>query len=52
MSDKEIAWDLTEIFSSCDDPKISETMDALMEKADEVISEYKGKINLKILVCR
>ncbi|NVM38521.1 MAG: hypothetical protein HWN81_23215 [Candidatus Lokiarchaeota archaeon] len=46
MSEKEIAWDLTEIFSSCDDPKISETINALMEKTDEVISEYKGKINI------
>ena len=46
MSEKEIAWDLTEIFSSCDDPKISKTMDAFMEKADEVINQYKGKINM------
>ena len=45
MSEKEIAWDLTEIFSGCDDPKISKTIDALMEKADEVINKYKGKIN-------
>ena len=46
MSEKEIAWDLTEIFSSYDDPKISETMDALMEKVDEIVSEYRGKINM------
>ncbi|MFX0105654.1 MAG: hypothetical protein ACFE75_09200, partial [Candidatus Hodarchaeota archaeon] len=45
MSEKEIAWDLTEIFSSCNDPKISKTIDALMEKADEIIDQYKGKIN-------
>jgi len=45
MGEKEIAWDLTEIFSGCDDPKISKTMDAVKEKTDEVIKKYKGKIN-------
>ena len=46
MSEKEIAWDLTELFTGCDDPKISKIMDALMEKADEIINQYKGKINI------
>jgi len=46
MSEKEIAWDLTELFSGCDDPKISKTMDTLMEKADEIINQYKDKINM------
>ncbi len=46
MNEKEIAWDLTEIFSGCDDPKISKTMDAVMEKTDEIINQYKGKINI------
>ena len=45
MSEKEIAWDLSEIFTSCDDPKISKTMDAVMEKVDEIVNQYKGKIN-------
>ncbi|KKM82425.1 hypothetical protein LCGC14_1237050 [marine sediment metagenome] len=45
MSEKEIAWDLTEIFSGCDDPKISKTMDTIMEKVDEIVNQYKGKIN-------
>ena len=45
MSEKEIAWDLTEIFSGSDDPKISETMNALLEEADGIIKEHKGKIN-------
>ncbi len=44
MSEKEIAWDLTEIFSGYDDPRISDTMDNLMEKADEIINQYRGKI--------
>jgi len=45
MSEKEISWDLTEIFTGCDDPKISKTMDALLEKAEDIINQYKGKIN-------
>jgi len=46
MNEKEIAWDLTKLFTSCDDPEISKTMDAFMEKADEIINQYKGKINI------
>ena len=46
MSEKEISWDLTEIFSGYDDPKISETMNSLLEEADEIVKEYKGKINI------
>jgi oligoendopeptidase F len=45
MSEKEIAWDLTEIFSSCDDPEISKTMNALMEKVDEIVKQDQDKIN-------
>ena len=46
MSEKEIAWDLTEIFSGYNDPKIVKKMDVLTEKADEIGSEYQGKINI------
>ena len=46
MSENEIAWDLSEIFSSCDDPKISSIMSTLLEQADELANEYKGKMNL------
>jgi len=45
MSEKEIAWDLTELFTSCDDPEISKTIDTLMGKADDIIKKYRGKIN-------
>ncbi|MFX0008094.1 MAG: hypothetical protein ACFFAV_15405, partial [Candidatus Hermodarchaeota archaeon] len=45
MTEKEIAWDLSEIFSGCDDPKISENMDALLKDSDEIVNEYKGRIN-------
>ncbi|KKN34276.1 hypothetical protein LCGC14_0795330 [marine sediment metagenome] len=43
--EKEIAWDLTELFSGYDDPKIPKTMNAVIEKADEIINQYKDKIN-------
>jgi len=46
MSEKEIAWDLTELFAGCDDPKISKTMDVLLEKAEDIVNQYKGKINI------
>ena len=45
MSDKEIAWDLTDIFTGYNDPKISETMNALIEETDEFIKKYKGNVN-------
>ena len=44
MTEKEIAWDLTEIFSSYDDPKIKESMDQLTSKTIDFINGYKGKI--------
>ncbi len=44
MTEKEIAWDLTEIFSGSDDTKITATMDNLLKKADGFINDYKGKI--------
>ncbi|MFX1280112.1 MAG: M3 family oligoendopeptidase [Promethearchaeota archaeon] len=45
MTEKEIAWDLTEMFSGHDDPKINESMDNLAKNAKEFIEKYKGKIN-------
>lgn len=45
MTEKEIAWDLTEMFSGHDDPKINESMDNLAKDAKEFIDKYKGKIN-------
>jgi len=45
MSGKEITWDLTEIFTSYDDPKISKNMDSLRRQVDEFVKDYKGKIN-------
>ena len=45
MSENDIAWDLTEIFSSTKDPKITETINSLEQIADEFVRIYKGKIN-------
>jgi len=42
----EIAWDLTEIFASHDDPKIAETMSRLLKETENIINDYKGKITL------
>ncbi|GAH98284.1 unnamed protein product, partial [marine sediment metagenome] len=44
MTEKEIAWDLTEIFSGHDDHKITERIDNLSSKATILIKDYKGKI--------
>ncbi len=45
MSDKDIAWDLSEIFKSTDDPQIASKMNELDDKSDEFISKYKGKMS-------
>jgi len=46
MTENEIAWDLTEIFASHDDPKIAETMSRLLKETEKIINDYKGKIIL------
>lgn len=45
MSENDIAWDLTEIFTSTKDPKITETINSLEQMADELVRIYKGKIS-------
>jgi len=45
MTEKEIAWNLSEIFSSHDDPRISKNMDTLQKQVDDFVATYKGKIN-------
>ncbi|MFX0058912.1 MAG: M3 family oligoendopeptidase [Candidatus Heimdallarchaeota archaeon] len=45
MTENEIAWDLSEIFLSPEDPNISNTMDSVDKVADELVKNYKGKIN-------
>jgi len=45
MTEKEIVWDLTEIFSGQNDPEITERMENLYKRATELINNYKGKIN-------
>ncbi|MFX1323486.1 MAG: M3 family oligoendopeptidase [Promethearchaeota archaeon] len=47
MTEKEIAWDLTEIYSAPDDPKITKTIEKLSKLATELIKDYKGHINSK-----
>ena len=45
MTEKEIAWNLSEIFSGHDDPRISKNMDALQQQVNDFVVMYKGKIN-------
>jgi len=45
MTENEIAWDLTEIFLSPEDIKISKTMNSVNKMADKLVKNYKGKIN-------
>ena len=47
MTEKEIKWDLSEMFSSYNDPKIQEMMQSLNKEADQYVTEYKGKIGTK-----
>ena len=44
MTEKEIAWDLSQIFPSVDDPSIDIAIDNVKKLADEIVSKYKGKI--------
>ena len=45
MTENEIAWSLSEIFSSHEDPRISKNMEALQKQVDDLVVSYKGKIN-------
>ncbi|MHA1916184.1 MAG: M3 family oligoendopeptidase [Promethearchaeota archaeon] len=44
-NEKEIAWDLTEMFKSPDDPRITERIENISNTAAEFVSDYKGKID-------
>ena len=47
MTEKEIKWDFSEMFSGYDDPKLPKTMQNLSKEADQYVTEYKGKIGTK-----
>lgn len=47
MTEKEIKWDLSEIFSDYNDPKIQDLMQSVSKEADQFVTEYKGKIDIK-----
>ena len=44
MSNTEIKWDFSELYTGFDDPKITSDMEALMKKADEFEKKYHGQI--------
>ncbi|MHA1765431.1 MAG: M3 family metallopeptidase, partial [Promethearchaeota archaeon] len=43
--EKEIAWDLTELFPGSNHPKIAQKQKELQEMAENLVLKYKGKIN-------
>jgi oligoendopeptidase F len=44
MSNTEIKWDFSELYTGFDDPKITSDMEALIKKADEFEKKYHGQI--------
>jgi oligoendopeptidase F len=47
MTEKEIKWDFSEMFSGFDDPKLPKTMENLNKEADQFVKDYKDKIGTK-----
>ncbi len=43
--EKSMTWDLSDLFSGLDDPRIEETLSAGSECADRFAEQYRGKIN-------
>ena len=41
----DVHWNLGDLFSSIDDPKIGETLNAVLARAAQFEADYKGKIN-------
>ena len=44
MTEEEIAWDLTKLFTGPNDPKIDKLIDNLNKHIEQFIKDYKGKI--------
>ena len=44
MKEIEIAWDLTELYSGHDDPKINKLIEESKKEVEKFIEDYKGKI--------
>lgn len=44
MAKNEIAWDLSEIYPSVEDPKVSKTLSKLKKQAKDLSKKYRGKI--------
>ncbi|MCK4248098.1 MAG: hypothetical protein KAX04_06115, partial [Methanomicrobia archaeon] len=45
MTEEEIAWDLTGMFSSPKDPKIDKKIEEIREKTKKFVEKYQGKLN-------
>ncbi|MEJ2295066.1 MAG: hypothetical protein P8Y23_09865 [Candidatus Lokiarchaeota archaeon] len=44
MSNTELKWDFSELYTGFDDPQITSDMEALIKKADEFEKKYHGQI--------
>ncbi|NHJ04053.1 MAG: hypothetical protein EAX90_04470 [Candidatus Heimdallarchaeota archaeon] len=44
MTQKDIAWDLSEIFPNIDDPSIDKSIEEVTKKAENLVKVYQGKI--------
>lgn len=44
MSEKDISWDLSEIFKGPDDPQINEAITDVEKRSEEFVTKYKEKI--------
>lgn len=40
-----LEWNLSDLFAGLDDPRITDTLDSLVERADRFAAEYRGKID-------
>ncbi len=47
MTEREIVWDLSVLFSGYDDPNILKTIEILEKQGDQFVNDYKGKINAR-----
>ena len=48
MTEKEVTWDLSVLFSDLNDPNISKEMRRFEGEADQLVKDYKGKIDPEV----
>ena len=43
--DNQVHWDLSDLFSAMDDPRIAETLDSALARAEQFQRDYKGRLS-------